>query len=84
MEIGIELTQKFDDYIDKNPNSGIWKSYAEIEKMTGVELHSVIEIVDASDDFCVNTERKFTTRNAYEKYSSWWTKLQDVFTGKIR
>ena len=77
-----ELTQKFENYIEENHKNGIFKSYIEIEEITNIEIHEVIKIIDNSKNFCRNTNGEWTTRDMYEKYTSFWNKFLDA--GKIR
>lgn len=77
------LTEKFEDYINQNHKDGIWKTYVEIEKITGVEIHDVIEYLESSKYFCRNSRNKFTTRKMYEKYTPFLIKLRDSFAGRL-
>jgi hypothetical protein len=77
------LTEKFEDYINQNHMSGIWKTYVEIEKITGVEIHDVIEYLDSSKNFCRNSQNKFTTRKMYDRYIPFFEKLRDSFAGRL-
>lgn len=77
------LIEKFDNFIDKCPYT-IWKSYSEIEEITGIDIHDVIKIIDNNGKFCQNSENKYTTRKMYKKYRSFTDKLLDSFANKIR
>lgn len=75
-----ELIKKFEDYIEENHENGIWKSYIEIEEITGIDIRDVIKTVYICNKFIENSKGNFTTRKMYKKYSNFWTKLRDAYT----
>ena len=79
-----DLIQKFEKYIEENHHNGIFKTYLEIEEITGVEIHDVIKFIDNCDDFRRNTNMKWTTLKMYHKYRGFWYKFSDILDGRIR
>ena len=77
------MIEKLEKYIDENYQDGIFYSYIEIEKITGVDIHEVINIIDDSSDIYMNGDLEFTTRKMYNKYRGSWRKFLDMFAGRI-
>ena len=78
------LTQKLENYIEKNHQKGIFLTYIEIENATGIDIHDVIKHIDESDNFRCNRDRKWTTLDMYKKYRGFWDKFWDLNAGVIR
>lgn len=80
-----ELIEKFETYIIQNNINGIWKSYIELEQITGIDIRIIINSVNNNGlIFCENSRGKITTRKMYEKYTSFWCKLLDTWTNTYR
>jgi len=77
------LTEKFEKYVNENHQYGVWKTYIEIEEITGIDIHDVINEIDASYNFCRNSSNQFTTRKLYSKYVPFCQKLRDSFAGRL-
>ena len=75
-----DLLVKFESYVNEHKEEGLWKSILEIEKITGVDIHYIVEYVENSDDFIINTNRKWTTKRLYNSNTSFWKKIIDVYT----
>lgn len=78
-----ELHQKLEDYVDKNPEKGIWKTVIEIEEICEIEIHEVLLNIC---DYSLIRKRtqgqdKYTTHKIYEKHNSFWHKLFDAWIG---
>ena len=75
-----DLIVKYEKYVNEHIEEGFWKSYIEIEEITGIEIHDVIRYIDDSNEFIINTSRKWTTRKMYSKHTKFWKKIIDVYT----
>ena len=79
-----DLKLRLENYIENNLDKGIWKDYLEISDATNINVRDVIEIMDNSNGFIVNTKRKWTTKDLYKKHTSILNKILDAFANKYR
>ena len=78
-----DLIVKYEKYVNEHIEEGFLKYYIEIEEITGIDIREVIKYIDKSDEFVINSKRKWTTRKMYNKHTSFWKKVLDTYTHVI-
>lgn len=67
-----EFISQFEEMIQKEESVDIWKSPKEISGMTGFSETIVIEILKRDDDFLMNGNNEYTTKNFYIKFTPFY------------
>lgn len=84
LEIPKSKGEKIIDAIENNSNKiSYWKSLDEISKLTGYTSNKIEEIIEDSFNFAQNRFGQYTTRNLYERFTSWYTKFFHTMMNEI-